>query len=148
MATYRALSIQDGNLESNAIITAKTKQYKDIDLAFLPRPDKDVYKKLDAAAVKQAVKNLILTGPSEKPFQPDYGGGLGNLLFELADEESDDIIFERISNALELFEPRAILEDVKIRLKPDQNNLHARIIFSVANTRELVTLDTTLSRVR
>ena len=32
MATYRALSIQDGNLESNAIITAKTKQYKDIDL--------------------------------------------------------------------------------------------------------------------
>ena len=60
MATYRALSIQDGNLESNAIITAKTKQYKDIDLAFLPRPDKDVYKKLDAAAVKQAVKNLSL----------------------------------------------------------------------------------------
>ena len=117
-------------------------------MAFLPRPDKDVYKKLDAAAVKQAVKNLILTGPSEKPFQPDYGGGLGNLLFELADEESDDIIFERISNALELFEPRAILEDVEIRLKPDQNNLHARIIFSVANTRELVTLDTTLSRVR
>lgn len=148
MATYRALSIQDGNLESNSIITAKSKQYKDIDLSFVRKPNGDIFRKLDAAAVKQAVKNLILTGPTEKPFQPDYGGGLGDILFELADEESDDVIFERVRRALEIFEPRAILEDIEIRLKPDQNNLHARIIFSVANTRELVTLDTTLSRVR
>lgn len=148
MATYRALSIEDGNLQSNALVTARSKQYKDVDLSFTLKPDKDIYKKLDAAAVKQAVKNLILTGPTEKPFAPDYGGGLGDILFELADEDSEDVIFERVRRSLEIFEPRAILRDVKIRMKEDQNNLHARITFSVANTRELVTLDTTLSRVR
>ena len=67
MATRRVLSREDNNLTSS-IITARKVQYKDIDLSFTAKPNGELYTKRDAAAVKQAVKNLILTNHFEKPF--------------------------------------------------------------------------------
>ena len=66
----RAFSIEDGNLASKTILTSRTKSSEDIDLSFAAKPSGDVFKKTDAAAVKQAVKNLLLTNFSEKPFLP------------------------------------------------------------------------------
>ena len=87
MAT-RAFSIEDGNLNSRSIVTTRNKLFSDIDLTFSKRPSGDIFKKVDAAAVKQAVKNLLLTNAFEKPFQPTFGGNLNALLFELVDDES------------------------------------------------------------
>lgn len=148
MATNRTLSIEDGNLQTPSLVTSRIVKYQDIDLSFALRADKDVFRKTDAAAVKQAVKNLLLTGEVEKPFVQNFGGGLGNILFELVDEDAEDEIEIRIRSALELYEPRAILEDLKVSLQPDRNTLQVRVIFRVANTMESVTLDTTLSRIR
>ena len=57
MAT-RSFSIEDGNLQSRSVVTTKQKIYKDLDLTFARAPNDDVYKKTDAAAVKQSVKNI------------------------------------------------------------------------------------------
>ena len=46
MATYRALSIEDGNLQSNALVTARSKQYKDVDLSFTPDEDKKIIRNI------------------------------------------------------------------------------------------------------
>ena len=56
----RAYSTEDTNL-SKSLISSRGTDYKDIDLAFAAKPAGDVFKKTDAAAVKQAVKNLLLT---------------------------------------------------------------------------------------
>ena len=61
----KAFSIEDGNL-SASVVTTRSKKYTDIDLTFANRPSGDVYKKVDAAAVKQAVKNLLLTSVSQE----------------------------------------------------------------------------------
>ena len=149
MATVnRALSIEDGNLSSQPLITTRDQKYSDIDLTFAMRPDGDVFRKLDAAAVKQAIKNLLLTGVNEKPFVQGFGGGLGNILFELVDEDSESEIEVIIQSAIDLYEPRAVLEDLKVDLQPDRNTLHVRVICRLINTQEIVTIDTTLSRVR
>jgi len=75
----RAFSIEDGNLGSKTILTSRAKSSKDIDLSFAKKGSGDVFKKEDAAAVKQAVKNLLLTNFSEKPFLPRFGGNLNSL---------------------------------------------------------------------
>ena len=48
----RAFSVEDGNTNSKSINVARQRVYKDIDLTFAKRPDNDVYRKNDAAAVK------------------------------------------------------------------------------------------------
>ena len=56
----RQLSIEDGNL-SSSILTSREKKYSDIDLLFDKKPSGDIYKKQEAAAVKQSVKNIVST---------------------------------------------------------------------------------------
>ena len=60
MATTRVLSKEDGNLNTSTLITSRSRLYSDIDLTFTAKPNGEIYKKRDAAAVKQAVKNLLV----------------------------------------------------------------------------------------
>lgn len=147
MAT-RSLSYEDGNLNATSVIGSRSKKYIDIDLSFTARPDKDIYKKSDAAAVKQSVKNLLMTGRNEKPFLSNFGGDLGNVLFELIDQDADDDLELVIENAFDLYEPRAKLQTLNVTQKPNRNEIAVQIIFRVVNTQEVISLDTTLSRVR
>ena len=95
MAT-RAFAVEDGNLNNKSIITTKKVAYKDIDLTFAAKPSGDIYKKEDAAAVKQSVKNILMTNVMEKPFNTSYGGNLNDFLFELDTEIEADILRDRI----------------------------------------------------
>src|SRR6056300_554566 len=146
MATRRVLSKQDGNLNTSSIITARTVPYRDIDLTFAAKPNGEIFKKNDAAAVQQALKNLILTNHFEKPFLPFFGGNIRALLFELADEDIEEDVEDRIIQAINIYEPRAAVRTVNVKSDPDRNNLNVYIEFQVINTTEVVTLTTTLSR--
>ena len=77
----RAFSIEDGNIGNKTINTARNSFFSDIDLTFAKKGSGDVFKKQHAAAVKQAVRNLLLTNFSEKPFLPRFGGDLNSMLF-------------------------------------------------------------------
>ena len=79
----KAYSVEDGNLSTRPIVTSRSRDYKDIDLSFKKRTSGEVFKKTDAASVKQANKNLLLTNKTEKPFNPFFGGSLNRFLFSL-----------------------------------------------------------------
>lgn len=149
MAVTRALSIEDGNLSSGgSIISSRNKAYQDIDLAFVAKPNGDLYKKTDAAAVKQAVKNLLMTGLGQRPFQPTVGADLGAILFENATEATEQELDLLIRLAIQNHEPRADVTDVKIQNNLDRNQIFVGVTFRVKNTSEVVTLETTLARLR
>ena len=115
------LSTEDGNL-SSSFISSRSKKYSDIDLTLAVKASGEIFKKTDAAAVKQAVKNLILTNFYEKPFSPLFGGNIRDLLFDLADEDAEDDIEQRIISAIDTFEPRAEIINVFANSKPDRNS--------------------------
>jgi phage baseplate assembly protein W len=144
----RAFAVEDGSLNTTSLLTTRTKLYKDIDLTFAKRPSGEIYKKTDAAAVKQAVKNLLLTNKFEKPFQPDFGGDLNNLLFELVDNDTVYEIDAAIREAVQRYEPRARVRQVATNLQPDANSISVSVTFQIVNTEEVVTLDTTITRLR
>tara|TARA_A100001035_G_scaffold253608_1_gene226885 strand:- start:16953 stop:17393 length:441 start_codon:yes stop_codon:yes gene_type:complete len=143
----KAFSTEDGNL-SSSIITTRARQYTDIDLSFTARPSGDVYKKVDAAAVKQSVKNLLLTSRYEKPFQPNFGANLNSALFALDTDYDPDFIQDLIADAIKNYEPRARVLSISLNLKPDYNSLDATIQFQVVNTNEIVSVDVSLARLR
>ncbi|MDA7494715.1 GPW/gp25 family protein [Candidatus Gracilibacteria bacterium] len=142
------LSAEDGNLGVSTLIGTRTKLYKDIDLTFANKPSGEIFKKVDAAAVKQAVKNLILTNYFEKPFQPKFGGNLRDMLFDLADDDAEEDIEDRIKAAITIFEPRAQALNVTAIATPDRNSIRVTAEFRVINTQETVTVTTVLARLR
>mgnify|MGYP005722743355 FL=1 len=144
----RAFSVEDGNIGSNQIITSRTKFSKDIDLSFAKRPSGDVFKKEHAAAVKQAVKNILLTNFSEKPVLPRVGGNLNALLFALNTDFSEEEIKERIIQTIEIFEPRAIVLNVSTILNDDSHEVKITVTFRVVNTNQTVVTELNLTRLR
>tara|TARA_B110000908_G_C10256321_1_gene455772 strand:+ start:1213 stop:1659 length:447 start_codon:yes stop_codon:yes gene_type:complete len=148
MAIRRVLSTEDGNLQKSTLISSRAVDYLDIDLTFSKRPSGDIYKKRDAAAVKQSIKNLLLTDYYEKPFQPFFGGNLRAMLFELADDETEDEIRSNIVTAINNYEPRVEIQNIDVNVLPDQNDMRVSIVFKIISTEELVTFTTNLSRLR
>jgi phage baseplate assembly protein W len=143
----RAFSIEDGSLDKS-IVSSRNVAYKDIDLTFSPKPAGDIFKKVDAAAVKQSVKNLLLTSRGEKPFNNFFGSNLNSALFGLDTEFDPEFVQNLIFDAITNHEPRARVLSVTVQLKPENNTLDATIEFQVVNTKEIVTLDVSLARVR
>lgn len=144
----RVFSQEDGNLAVKPITTSRTKSYTDIDLTFTNKPSGDVYKKTDAESVKQAIKNLLLTNYSEKPFLPYYGGDLNRFLFNLNTEFDEDNMQDRIAEAIISYEPRVRLKTVKVTLLPDENYVQCKINFQIISTLEQVEQNITLTRLR
>jgi len=148
MATSRFLAKEDGNLQQSSLVTSRKQNFRDLDVTFAAKPSKEISVKKDAAAVKQAVKNLILTNHYEKPFQPFFGGNVAGLLFELADDETGSEVEEQIVSAIQQYEPRAQLLNVDVNSQPDRNSIAVTITFKVVNSQEEVTFTTNLSRLR
>ena len=146
MAT-KAFSIEDGNL-SGSLVSTRTRDYVDVDLTFEHRPSGDVYKKTDAAAVKQSVKNLLMTSKYEKPFQPNFGANLNSALFGLDTEFDPEFVQDLIMDAIENYEPRARVLSITVNTDGDNNSVDASIIFQVVNTNETVSVEVNLARLR
>lgn len=147
MAT-RAFSVEDGNLNNiQSVTSARRRSFSDIDLLFNARPNGDLYKKTDAAAVKQSVKNLLLTNSGEKPFS-SFGGDLSDFLFELADDDVEFDVRDQIVRAMENYEPRAKILDIDVAPNIDRNEIKVKVTFLILNIDEVVTLETNITRLR
>ena len=126
-------------------ILKPTRLYKDIDLSFTRNPNtRDVNKKLDVQAVKQAIKILVNTQFYERPFNPKFGSQVRGLLFELIDEQTA----RTLQLAIENFEPRAKVEEVICRPNFDLNSYDVEIRFYVTGIKELQGLELVLERLR
>lgn len=142
-------SIEDGTLQNRPITTSIEVINKDIDCSFTPKPNTgDIYKVTDAAAVRQSVKNLLMTNKGTMPFRPYYGASLESLLFSLSTDLEDSDIEDRVRTTIETYEPRAQLKKITVDIRDDYNAVEVQIIFSVLGTTKNVTLGLTIARTR
>lgn len=126
-----------------------TRTFSDIDLNFIANPGSgDVSKKFDESAIKQSVKNLVMTNHYEKPFHPEIGSQVSALLFEPFSPMTQAMLQRAIINTIENFEPRVRLISVDVSLIPDNNTILVSIIFKIINTERPLTVDFTLQRTR
>jgi len=108
----------------------------------------DVSRKTNEEAIKESIRNLILTDNFEKPFQPEFGANIRGLLFENIQPETFRVVKEMIKNVIEANEPRAELLGVDVFGKTDSNVINIIITFNVINREEPVTLEILLNRIR
>ena len=85
-----------------------SRQYTDLDLFFGRKTsDSDISKVTDVQAVKRSIRNLVLLNHYEKPFHPEIGSGVRDMLFELMTPVTAVILTRKIEDVINNFEPRA-----------------------------------------
>lgn len=132
-----------------ATIQRNTRTFSDLNLLFTVNPaTRDITKRLDEEAIKGSVRNLIQTKNFERPFHPEIGCQINNLLFENISPIIYQLMKKTIFDVLEKFEPRIVVLDVLAQEKPDNNELDVTIIFKIINSERPITLRTTIQRVR
>lgn len=102
----------------------------------------------DEAAVKESIKNLILTDRGERLMQPNIGGNIRALLFENITPGILTLIEDQVRTTIELYEPRAELMDVTASSNIDDNIVRVNIVFYVRNNQQPISVDVFLERTR
>ena len=126
-----------------------TRTFSDLDFNFTAHPvTSDLTRKYDDEAIKQSVKNLVMTQHYERPFHSEIGSQLRGLLFEPATPMLNILIKRAITDTIINFEPRVKLIDVRVKLSPDTNEVYVSVEFSIVNTVRPITVTMTLKRTR
>ena len=142
-SAYRdAQRINDSNRDAQV--------YKDLNLNFTKHPvKKDIVPLSGAAAVKRSVRTLVQYGHFEKPFHPEIGSGIRDLLFENMTPFTANTLARKIEDVITNFEPRALLAGVEVIPRFDENQYEVIVEFYIQNApSEIVDLTFTLERIR
>ncbi len=124
-----------------------SRSFKDIGMAFSRNASTDdigVVK--NDNAIKQALRNLILTTPGEKPFDLLVGCRVREMLFEPLDPFVADAIRDEIINTIRQFEPRVQLVDVAVQAFPDGNKLAVTVEYQIVGIPIVETVNFILQR--
>tara|TARA_B100001057_G_scaffold369988_1_gene373791 strand:+ start:276 stop:701 length:426 start_codon:yes stop_codon:yes gene_type:complete len=123
--------------------------YVDLDLDFTRHPvTNDVVKIEDVDAVKRSVRNLINTNFYERPFHPELGCGVRELLFENYTPMTGIFIRRKVEEVLNNYEPRARITSIGVNEQSDRNAIDVQVNFFVLNLPNPVSVTTTLQRIR
>ena len=123
--------------------------FADIPIEFVTHPQtKDIRPITDIQAVRQAVKILVLTGITDRPFRPDLGGNVAAYLFENATQITALSIRDEIIRVLDRNEPRISNTNVQVDLDPDRNQLLVTITFQIRGTQNNTEVSFYLDRIR
>ena len=126
------------------------KVYKDLNLNFTKHPVKRTLTPLtDVVAVKRSVRNLVMYNHYDKPFHPEIGSGVRDLLFENMTPFVSNTLRKLIEDTITNFEPRVRLADVAVNPNFDNNQYEVTVEFYIENSpSELVDMTFNLERIR
>lgn len=125
------------------------KYYTDIDLRFKLHPlTKDIGKLEDDDAVKNSIKNIVLTNKNEKRFNNEFGGNVRSYLFEEIDFIVSEVIKQDITDLIYRYESR--VENVIITNLSDisADTLSFTIQYNIINIPLPQTLDLIVRKLR
>ena len=102
--------------------TKRKYKYSDIDFVFKPSPlflekglSGDIARKFDAEAIKQSVRNIVLTCRYERPWKPNMGSNIRKILFENIGAWDTFDLREKITDDIERYEPRVTIDAINIQ---------------------------------
>ena len=105
-------------------------------------------RKTNENAVKQSIRNLLLTDHYERPFQPQIGSNLRALLFENFTQATQIQVEQHVKEVFANHEPRAELVGVHVTPNSDAHSMGVSIYFRIINTTEPAQLDLLIERKR
>ena len=106
--------------------------FKDISASFQTNPlSNDLIELKNESAIARSVRNLVLTGQGERPFQPVLGTGVSRLLFENMDKLTAAAIRSELRTTIENYEPRVEINEILVEPDFEGNAFHVTLQYFI-----------------
>jgi len=106
--------------------------FKDISMTFQSNPlNNDLIALKNANAIARSVRNIVMTIPGERFFQPSFGSGVNRVLFNNMDDISASILEDEIRNSIRNYEPRVRLRSILVSPNFDNNTFDTVITYDI-----------------
>lgn len=128
---------------SKSQVVARKKQHRDLDLSLKIHPiRKDIIPLKDDNAIKNALRNLLVSNFYDRPFSRDKGANLKGLLFEPADVFTRITMRKNLESVIRKYEPRVSIRSINIIDNADTNSYRINVNFKIKedNTNESVSI--------
>ena len=109
-----------------------SKGFRDLSASFQTNPlSNDLIALKNESAIARSVRNLVLTGQGERPFQPVLGTGVSRLLFENMDKLTASAIRSEIRTTIENYEPRVEINEILVEPDFEGNAFHVTLQYFI-----------------
>jgi phage baseplate assembly protein W len=106
--------------------------FRDISMSFKVNPlNDDLIGLKNETAIARSIRNLVLTAPGERFFNPNLGSRVSRSLFENMDEITASVIKDEIENTINNYEPRVDLKSVNVSPNYDDNEFNVTIEYYI-----------------
>ena len=106
--------------------------FKDISMSFEVNPiNDDLIGVKNRTAIARSIRNLVLTVPGERFFNPNLGSRISEILFDTLDELSASSIRDEIEETIIKYEPRVTLDNVEVKPNYDSNEFDVTITYDI-----------------
>lgn len=123
--------------------------FSDIDLNMTRKSNGDVNILTDNNAIRQSIRNIIMTNVYERPFDSvTIGSNARSVLFEMLSPQYAIILKQRIVSALKLNESRIELGDVKVIADYENNGYNCTITYAITKLSLIEKVTVFLERIR
>ena len=137
------------NASKSSIITARRKEFRDLDLSLTLHPTKkDIMPLRDDQAIKNSLKNLLVSNFFERPFQPDLGANLMGVLFEPPSIITEIVLRDSINRVIADHEPRVKTIGIGVVYSDSDDTYRVNVKFLIKENDQEQTLDVRLRRLR
>jgi phage baseplate assembly protein W len=129
-------------------ITKEVREYKDIAFMMESHPlSGEIVTKKNAEAIKQSIRNLLLTRKGSRKFDPEFGSPIYEFLFENFTGAAIYACRTQIASMLGKYEPRFSVRKVDIT-SPSPNTINIEIEGLIVNTTRPITITLLVDRLR
>ena len=124
--------------------------FKDLSVTFKKHPvTDDLVQVKDKAAIVQAIQGILLTRKGERPFQPELGCDVQNMLFEPLDYASAGTIKQEIRETIDRYEPRVTVTKLDCTPDFDNNGYNVEMQYTIVGRNDIpVAVEFILERTR
>jgi phage baseplate assembly protein W len=115
-----------------------SREFKDISFEFSKNLiTDDVVVLKNEEAIKQAVKNLVLTKLGERLFNPYIGTNTTSYLFELSTTFAEGALISEIEKVLKTYEKRISLKNITVNSEDDSNEYNVSIEYFIVGLPQI-----------
>ena len=125
----------------------RSRAFKDISMSILKNPfTNDISPVTNEESIKQSIRNIVLTAPGEKLFNPKFGSSVYKMLFEPLDPFMIDSLQVEIRNTISNYEKRVTVTSLRCIPDYDNNSVTVSLEYNVIGLPITETIQFVLAR--
>jgi len=115
---------------------------------YLKTSTNDIPKLINVSSILESVRNILNTNKGERPYNPEFGCNLRQLLFEPLDQAVGYLIIEELKKCILSNEPRIEKLDIDLSIDEENQAYEITLFITPKSSNKQYQLKTVLNTIR